>query len=322
MRGKSAKISALACMPAAQRRQSLAHGASHGDLTNSAHSPGRGERTSVRAQSFLRPYRGCSLIDHHPRLTPWAKICRRFAADSHTGSAGRWPPSPAGLILSLYLSILTCFAGVAAAAPPAAAPAHPSSIESQPIRRAATNDSPQTTDAPDTDHSGNFELPRVAGALAIVLALIFILRWGGLRIFNSPTSQKSSRSVQVLSRSVLAPRQHILLVQVGKRVLVVGDSGGQMSSLCQITDANEIAALVGQIRDEKLSPATGAFKSIFRRQKPDEPTAAEMRDDWTESNVDVPAGEQSEEQDLSETRSELSGLMDKVRLLSKQLKNG
>jgi flagellar biogenesis protein FliO len=214
---------------------------------------------------------------------------------------------------------MLCFASAVIAAPPAS----PANIESQPIRRAATNDSPQAADTPDTDHSGNFELPRVAGALAIVLALIFILRWGGLRIFNSPASQKASRSVQVLSRSVLAPRQHILLVQVGKRVLVVGDSGGQMSSLCQITDPDEIAGLVGQIRDEKLSPATGAFKSIFRRQKVDgeEPSASDMRDDWTENNIDVPATDQVEEQELSETRSELSGLMDKVRLLSKQMKS-
>src|SRR5579862_7348078 len=130
-------------------------------------------------------------------------------------------------MLVVWLALLAAFGSAVAAAPPVAQTAKPPSVESEPIRHAATSDSPQTADAPDTDHSGNFELPRVAGALAVVLALIFILRWGGLRIFNSPATQKASRSVQVLSRSVLAPRQHILLVQVGKRVLVVGDSGGQ-----------------------------------------------------------------------------------------------
>jgi hypothetical protein len=30
--------------------------------------------------SFCRPFRGFSVIDHHPRLTPWAAFLRRFAA--------------------------------------------------------------------------------------------------------------------------------------------------------------------------------------------------------------------------------------------------
>ena len=62
-------------------------------------------------------------------------------------------------------------------------------------------------------------------ALGVVIGLIFLLRWiakrsgmgGGVRV------SASSPIVEVLSRTTVAPRSHIVLLRVGSRILVVND---------------------------------------------------------------------------------------------------
>ena len=107
-------------------------------------------------------------------------------------------------------------------------------------------------------------------ALAVVIALILLLRWGGRRMFGLPGGGRASHAVQVLSRSALTPRQQVVLLKVGRRVLVVADNGSQMNSLCQITDPDEVAGLVGQLRTEKGNAAgagAGAFGGLFGRSR-------------------------------------------------------
>jgi flagellar biogenesis protein FliO len=116
------------------------------------------------------------------------------------------------------------------------------------------------------------DVPRVLLALAIVVALILLLRWGGRRLFGLPGGGRASHAVQVLSRSPLTPRQQVVLLKVGRRVLVVADNGSQMNSLCQITDPDEVAGLVGQLRSEKgsatgLGAGAGAFGGLFGRSR-------------------------------------------------------
>jgi len=59
------------------------------------------------------------------------------------------------------------------------------------------------------------------------------------------------RAMKILSRLVISPKQQLLMIQIGRRIVVVGDAGGQMSPLSEITDSDEAAALVAQLADEK-----------------------------------------------------------------------
>jgi flagellar biogenesis protein FliO len=231
-----------------------------------------------------------------------------------------------GVMWSFFLLLMSFHSAMAEVAAPTTRPDHSPAIattpvESQLIRRTHP-EAPTTQASTETEPSGGLELPRVAGAMAIVIGLIFVLRWGGQRIFSSGAARGSSRTVQVLVRSPTAPRQQIMLVQVGKRVIVVGDSAGQMTSLCEITDSDEVAALVGQIRDEKLESPTRAFGSIFRRAN---------REMSMGDEVELPAhGEETahepsnvyEDAAIAGTREEITGLMEKIRLVSSQLKSG
>jgi flagellar biogenesis protein FliO len=153
-----------------------------------------------------------------------------------------------------------------------------------------------------------------------VIALIFALRWLSQRLFGKVVASRSSRAVQILSRNVISPKQQLLVLQVGRRLVVVGDSGQQMNPLCEITDPDEMAALIGQIREEKRESTPAAFGAIFGRAG----SAFEKENHEPQRPVDV-AGEDDDSADNSsgppsvqDTRDELSGLMDKVRLMSRQ----
>ena len=227
------------------------------------------------------------------------------------------------LCCAVILEVFVC-AGSSFAAPSAGAKDLPawvagakpqaSSIDSQPLR-SETSESPSLEDPKDSTSS--LQTPRVALALAAVITLILLLRVGAKRFLNLPGGQRSTSAVQVLSRTILAPRQNVVLLKVGKRIIVVGESGGQMSSLGDIADPDEVASLVGHIREEKLTVSAKAFGALFRRAKDDLEEAPEL-----EVSQPAPISDQfaqtPEDPEVASTREEISDLMQKVRGLSRQ----
>ena len=220
--------------------------------------------------------------------------------------------------LTACVVMLCATAGVYAQTTKPAAPPPPVAVgqfDKQSIERPAgtpVSKKDLTTVKPTTPSSG-MDTFRVIAALAMVIVVIFLLRWIAQQFFGMPTAKKSSRAVQVLSRSMISPKQQVLLVQVGRRVIVVGDTGGQMSPLAQITDADEIAELVGQLREDKTTTTAKSFGNIFGRaqtkfEEPDEP---EVKREEGPDDLD-PA--------LATTQAELSGLMEKVRSVAAGLK--
>jgi flagellar biogenesis protein FliO len=165
------------------------------------------------------------------------------------------------------------------------------------------------------------DFPRVLGALGIVIGLIFVLRWLGRFFFPGVAGRGANRAIEVLSRSPLSPKQQLMLIRVGRRLIVVGDTGSQMSALCEITDPDEIAGLVGQLRDEKTTPTTRAFGAMFgssRRAFETEADSAppeEARSTLHDTEVDDVVAPGS-------AREELNGLRDRVRMLAEQFKAG
>ncbi len=120
------------------------------------------------------------------------------------------------------------------------------------------------------------DLSRMVVALAAVVGIIFLLRWVARRMALVPGATRSG-AVKIISRSTVSPRQQVLVLQVGKRLVVVGDSGGAMHPLCEITDPDEIAAVVGGSRQENAEANPKSFTSLFRRaSEPFDPGQAEQ----------------------------------------------
>jgi flagellar biogenesis protein FliO len=148
-------------------------------------------------------------------------------------------------------------------------------------------------------------------ALAVVIGAIFGLRWAGQRFFGI-SSVGDGGVVKVLSRSTIGPRQQVILMQVGKRVLVVANSATGINTLCEVSDGEEIASLVSEAKRPVIERAK-SFKSLFGRAE------ANFDGDVQEET----AKEIAEKEDVAEvatTREEISGLLDKVRNLTRDFR--
>ena len=184
-----------------------------------------------------------------------------------------------------------------------------------PGRRATT----ASAAAAEAQRSVPFDLARMAIALTIVLGLIFGARWLVTHFFVSARAPSTSRAVKVLGRTSLAPRQQVLLLQVGRRVVVVGESNGQLSTLAQLDDPDEVASLVGQLQEEQIQRAA-AFGGMFGRMQKkfaadeDEHAPRELAE--IEGQTNEPSVEPATD---PQARSELAGLLDKVRSIRDQL---
>src|SRR5439155_12272344 len=130
------------------------------------------------------------------------------------------------------------------------------------IHRAATSQpSPSGSAAGSITGGGTF---RVVLSLGAVLGLILLLYWASRRLMpRGAFAMTGSRAaVEVLARTAVSPRNKILLLRVGRRILVVGEGGQQLTTLCEITDPDETATLLGQIRGGEQS-ASKSFASLL-----------------------------------------------------------
>ena len=189
---------------------------------------------------------------------------------------------------------------------PALAQGEPSAFEQRPF--------PVTqTLAPDVDAPRKAspsmmpDLGRLVLALGIVIGLILSLRKLFGRFVQQPG--QSPGVVKLISRTAIAPRQQIVLIQIGKRVVALSDSAGAVTRICEITDADEIAGLLG--RDAE--PVT-SFSS--------ELTAAESRIASFESTP--PSGEQIDRpvgQSLARADHDLKSLIERVKGITRSMKS-
>jgi len=168
--------------------------------------------------------------------------------------------------------------------------------------------------------STGYDIWRVVGALAVVVALILVMKWAGAKFIIPGARVRPTQVVQVVARSPIAPRQQVVLLRVGKRVVVVGDSGTTLSTLCEISDPDEVAALLGQLKDEQAGPA-GSFRNLFGKASANftETNAAVEGSSDDVANADA-SPDPAKPADLTGARAELGDLMNKVRQLSAQFR--
>ena len=139
-------------------------------------------------------------------------------------------------------------------------------------------------------------------------------------MIRSTGKQRTSSAIQVVSRSALSPRQQLVLVQVGRRLVLVGSSGSEMNPLCQIDDPDEVAEVLGQVSRDKGGKSFRAMVGRAGKNYDRGAPAARTRDDDETDDAETGAETSADVIDPSTvtTREELSGLMDRVRRISQQ----
>jgi flagellar protein FliO/FliZ len=100
------------------------------------------------------------------------------------------------------------------------------------------------------------------GALALVLALIALLYFG-LKRWAPSMKVQDAGLVRVMGRTVVGPRQSLVLLRVGQRVVLVGVSPDRIDRVCEIADADEVASLTAQ---SSAGSSHGRFSSWLDRE--------------------------------------------------------
>lgn len=201
---------------------------------------------------------------------------------------------------------------VSAAGPAFAVPATAPNLDNTPFK--AGNQAAPKGEGGNTSALPTSGTTQIVLALAAVVALIFGLRWVARRMFALPTAGGAGGAIQILARTGISPRQQVMLIQVGRRLVLVANCGAQMNSLCEITDAEEVAELAAQVRQGKPDVIARTFGSIFGR-------AEKQFASGDETAKEEPAGEMPEAEDdpaLADAQKELNGLKEKVRGLARQ----
>jgi len=157
--------------------------------------------------------------------------------------------------------------------------------------------------------SDPLETSRVVMALGAVLLAMYIVHRVWRRLGMPGATNKSGQTLQIISRLSLSPRQQILLIRVGRRCVLIGNSGTQMNPLCEISDVEEAAALLGQTITESKESITATFGDVL--------DGAQQQFDAESSPKPAP---ESPEEDpaLAAARDQITNMVDKVRSLSKQ----
>jgi flagellar biogenesis protein FliO len=222
------------------------------------------------------------------------------------------PGFRAGILLAVAVLLAVSTPGRGEIKPPKTS--GDDSLESSPI--VATN-APVASSKSDQSagSSSAFDVTRVLLALAGVIALILVLRAFAKRLIPGAVTHRGSSAVKILGRCIISPRQNLLVVQFGKRLVLVGDAGANLNPLCEITDPDEVAAILAQARDESISVAR-RFESLFGRARKDFADAPDAQpgdqfDDAHDIKPDDPA--------LEDTQKELSDLREKVRDVARQI---
>ncbi len=107
------------------------------------------------------------------------------------------------------------------------------------------SDSESATIEPAAASSGP-SLARVVGSLGAVAVLIVALGWV-YRRFATGAGPAGGAAVSLVSRTMLTPKHQVMVLRVGHRLLVVGDAGHGMNSLCEITDPAEVTAVLSAV---------------------------------------------------------------------------
>lgn len=171
----------------------------------------------------------------------------------------------------------------------------PAPLDVQAPPQSAPSQAPQQTDAQDVRESrplladravapatldgapvgrgaeGAGSWTRVAGALAVVLGLIFALRWalrrvsaqGGLRGQLGAGGKAPSGVLEVLGRYPIARGQSLVLLRVDQRVLLLSQSGTGFRTLAMFDEPSDVASLLMKTRDEESESLSGRFRQML-----------------------------------------------------------
>jgi flagellar biogenesis protein FliO len=130
--------------------------------------------------------------------------------------------------------------------------------------------------------------------LALLAGTFLLLR----RLLRASKLFSGPGAIRVLARRTVAPKQDVLLVEVGSRVLVVGAARDALTRLGEITSGEEVAQIRARCGVEREAPA---FRAPKAEEEPGTGGAAESE------SAPIGGGFRAVVQELSRIRAEVRG---------------
>jgi flagellar biogenesis protein FliO len=133
----------------------------------------------------------------------------------------------------------------------------------------------------------------VAGSLALVLGIFFLVAWGMRRASPAGGTALPGEVFEVLGRAAMASRQQVHLLRCGNKLILVSVTTAGAETLTEITDPAEVDRLAGLCRQAHPNSATAAFRQVFGQFASGHGRtglfAASDRDDLRPAGAAVPA---------------------------------
>ena len=147
---------------------------------------------------------------------------------------------------------------------------------------------------------------RVIGSLAVVIGLLllmrtFIRRAGG---GGGARGDRPSGVLEVLARYPVGRGQSLVLLKLARRLVLVHHAGTAMTTICEVQDRDEVAALLSRLEAGSRGSAAQRFKSLLQRfESEHEPrSAAPARPARSTPARSFPLGGEPEVVDLTRAR--------------------
>ncbi len=134
------------------------------------------------------------------------------------------------------------------------------------------------------------ELGRIGAALGVVLALAILARTLIQRfglIGPLAGGSRPSGVLSILARYPIARGQHLVLLRLGARVVLLHQSRQGLATLSEVTAEDEVADLLARIEEAEREGVSGKFQSMLSRFTDDVRTRGQQPDDASNEIIDL-----------------------------------
>jgi len=101
--------------------------------------------------------------------------------------------------------------------------------------------------------------------LVFLVVLIYVLAVVVRKVAPGSARMFNSRAITVVGRTFIAPKQSLVLVEVGRRLLLLGVTQQSVTLVAQINDPEEVSLVKQVTASEQSKSISSNFRDIFRR---------------------------------------------------------
>lgn len=102
-------------------------------------------------------------------------------------------------------------------------------------------------------------------SLLLVLALLAGCVWAARKYLPGAGRLGGNPAMKVIGRTQISPRQSLLLVKIGRRLLVVGATADRLARIDNITDPTEVSEIIGLVESARPGSATAGFRNALKQ---------------------------------------------------------